>query len=70
MNVYGSNIQIWTQTKRKMHQRINKHRIINLDSNQIKKPKLSTKSALHGIDDKLGETWLDKTQFDGKTIFF
>jgi len=58
MNFYGSNIQIWTQTKRKMHQRINKHRIINLDSNQIKKPKLSTNSALHGIDDKLGETWL------------
>jgi len=42
--------------KRKMSQRINKHRIIDLDSNQIKKPKLSTKSALHGIDDKLGET--------------
>jgi len=39
-----------------MHQRINKHRIINLDSNQIKKPKLSTKSTLHGFDDKLGET--------------
>jgi len=58
MNLYGSNIKIWTQTKRKMHQRINKHRIINLDSNQIKKTKLSTKSALHGFDDKLGETWL------------
>jgi len=41
--------------KIKMHQRINKHRIINLDSNQIKKPKLSRKSTLHGIDDKLGE---------------
>jgi len=44
--------------KEKMHQRINKHRIIDLDSNQIKKPKLSTKSALHGFDNKLGETWL------------
>jgi len=42
--------------KTKMHQRINKHEIINLDSNQIKKPKLSTKSALHGFDDKLGDT--------------
>ena len=41
-----------------MHQRINKHRIINLDSNQIKKPKLSTKLALRGIDDKVGETML------------
>jgi len=58
MNLYGSNIQIWTQTKREMHQRINKHRIINMDSNQIKKPKLSTNSTLHGFDDKLGETWL------------
>jgi len=29
---------------------------INLDSNQIKKQKLSTKSTLHGFDDKLGET--------------
>ena len=56
MNLYGSNIQIWTQTKRKMHQRIKKHIIINLDSNQIKKSKLSTNSTLHGIDDKLGET--------------
>jgi len=37
-----------------MHQMINKHRIINLDSNQ--EPKLSTKSVLHGIHDKLGET--------------
>jgi len=58
MNLYGTSTQIWAQTKRKMHQRINKHKIINLDSNQIKKPKLSTNSALHGIDDKLGETWL------------
>ena len=58
MNLYGSNIQIRTQTKTKMHQKINKHRIINLDSNQIKKPKLSTNSGLHGIDDKLGKTWL------------
>ncbi len=33
-----------------------KHRNINLDSNQIKKPKLSTNSALQGFDDKLGET--------------
>jgi len=58
MNLYGSRTQIWTQTKRKMHQRINKHRNINLDSNQIKKPKLSTKSALQRFDEKLGETWL------------
>jgi len=58
MNLYGSNIQKWTQTKRKMHQRIKKHRIINLDSYQIKIPKLATNSTLHGIDDKLGETWL------------
>jgi len=56
MNLYRSNIQIRTQTKIKMHQRINKQKIINLDSNQIKKPKLSTKSALQGFDDKLGET--------------
>ena len=58
MNLYGSSTQIWTQTKRKMHQKINKHRNRNLDSNQIKKPKLSTKLALQGFDDKLGETWL------------
>ena len=58
MNLYGSNTQIWTQTKRKMHQRINKHRNIILDSNQIKKPKLSTNLAQQGFDDKLGETWL------------
>ena len=56
MNLYRSNIQIRTQNKIKMHQRINKQKIINLDSNQIKKPKLSTKSALQGFDDKLGET--------------
>jgi len=61
MNLYGTSIQIWTQTKRKMHQRINKHRNIILDSNQIKKPKLSTNSAQQGFDDKLGNTWLDKT---------
>ncbi len=60
MNLYGTSIQIWTQTKRKMHQRINKHRNINLDSNQIKKPKLSTNSALQRFDDKLGKTWLRK----------
>jgi len=40
--------------KRKMHQRINKLRL-KLDSNEIKKPKLS-KTTLHGIDDNLGET--------------
>ncbi len=57
MNLYGTSIQIWTQTKRKMHQRINKHKIIDLDWNQIKKPKLSTNSALHGFDDKLRDTW-------------
>ena len=39
--------------------------ILKLDSKQIKKPKLS-KTALHGIDDNLGETWLDKTQLDSK----
>jgi len=33
-----------------------KHRNINLDSNQIKKPKLSTNSALQEFDDKLGKT--------------
>ena len=49
-----------------MHQRINKHRIINLDSNQIKKPKLSTNSAQQGFDDKLGNTWLDKTSKDSE----
>jgi len=50
--------------KRKMHQRIKQTRI-KLNSNQIKKPKLS-KTALHGIDDNLRETWLDKTQLDSK----
>jgi len=40
--------------KRKMHQRIKQTRI-KLNSNQIKKPKLS-KTALHGIDDNLRET--------------
>jgi len=61
MNLYGTSIQIWTQTKRKMHQRINKYRNTNLDSIQIKKPKLSTNSAQQGFDDKLGNTWQDKT---------
>jgi len=61
MNLNGTSIQIWTQTKRKMHQRINQTQNINLDSNQIKKPKLSTNSTQKGFDDKLGNTWLDKT---------
>ena len=38
---------------------------LKLDSKQIKQPKLS-KTALHWIDDNLGETWLDKTQLDSK----
>ena len=42
----------------------NKFRL-KLDSKQIKQPKLS-KTTLHGIDDNLGETWLDKTQLDSK----
>jgi len=33
-----------------------KQRNINLDKNQIKKPKLSTNSLLQGFDDKLGKT--------------
>ena len=58
MNLYGSNIQIWTQTKMKNAPKDQQTQNINLDSNQIKKQKLSTKSTLHGFDDKLGETWL------------
>jgi len=58
MNLYGTSIQIWTQTKNKNAPKDQQTQNINLDSNQIKKPKLSTKSALHGFDDKLGETWL------------
>jgi len=50
MNLYGSNTQIWTQTKNKNAPKDQQTQNINLDSNQIKKPKLS-KTTLHGIDD-------------------